>query len=86
MRAVKAAEKYLQETQDSKRYIGREGDLAFVEVLKPIIFGAESELIAQTTGLQTPGGCGAIRLGADVIATASPQGTCLYGHSRLAQP
>ena len=79
MRAVKAAEKYLQETQDSKRYIGREGDLAFVEALKPIIFGAGSELIAQTTGLQTPGGCGAIRLGADVIATASPKARVFTG-------
>nr|WP_319387771.1 aromatic amino acid transaminase [uncultured Cohaesibacter sp.] len=73
MRAVKAAEKYLQEHQDSKSYIGREGDLAFVNLLKPIIFGEGSDLIDCTVGLQTPGGCGAIRLGADVIATASPE-------------
>ncbi|SFN48537.1 aromatic-amino-acid transaminase [Cohaesibacter marisflavi] len=72
MRAVKAAEKRLWETQDSKRYLGREGDMGFVEALKPIIFGAGSDLIDQTAGLQTPGGCGAIRLAADVIATASP--------------
>nr|WP_321455719.1 amino acid aminotransferase [uncultured Cohaesibacter sp.] len=73
MRAVKAAEKYLQEHQDTKRYLGREGDLEFVELLKPIIFGTDSDLIHQTVGLQTPGGCGAIRLGADVIATANPK-------------
>nr|WP_321461833.1 aromatic amino acid transaminase [uncultured Cohaesibacter sp.] len=79
MRAVKAAEKHLQETQDSKRYIGREGDLTYVELLKPIIFGAESDLIEQTVGLQTPGGCGAIRLGADVIAAASPQASIWLG-------
>ncbi|WP_316860144.1 aromatic amino acid transaminase [uncultured Cohaesibacter sp.] len=79
MRAVKAAERHLQETQQSKSYIGREGDLAFVELLKPIIFGEGSELIDKTVGLQTPGGCGAIRLAADVIATASPDASIWLG-------
>ena len=72
MRAVKAPEKILHEKQDSKRYLGREGDMGFVNALKPIIFGEGNELIEQTTGLQTPGGCGAIRVAADVIATANP--------------
>jgi hypothetical protein len=37
MRAVKLAERHLLETQDSKRYLGPEGDLTFVNLLKPII-------------------------------------------------
>ncbi|WP_394270805.1 aminotransferase class I/II-fold pyridoxal phosphate-dependent enzyme, partial [Qipengyuania sp.] len=37
--AVKAAERLLLEQQDSKSYLGPEGDLAFVEALKPHVFG-----------------------------------------------
>ena len=44
MRAVKAAEHILFETQDSKSYLGPEGDLAYVELLKPYVFGAGHEL------------------------------------------
>lgn len=69
-RAVKAAEKKLVETQDSKSYLGPEGDARFTELLKPIIFGAA--LGEGLTGVQTPGGTGALRLGAELIAAAKP--------------
>ncbi|MGG6897027.1 amino acid aminotransferase [Rhizobium sp. BR 315] len=72
MRAVKKAEKFLLETQDSKRYLGPEGDLTFVSLLKPIIFGATNNLLDRIVGIQTPGGSGALRLGAELIAAANP--------------
>lgn len=71
MRAVKLAEKQLLETQDSKRYLGPEGDLNFVNLLKPIIFGATHNA-GNVVGIQTPGGSGALRLGAELIASATP--------------
>lgn len=66
MRAVKAAERMLVETQPTKSYLGPEGDLEFVERLKPIIFG--EALGERCVGVQTPGGTGALRLAADMIA------------------
>ena len=39
--AIKAAEKRLLETQDSKAYLGPEGDMGFVRGLMPYIFGAD---------------------------------------------
>src|SRR5438067_1057869 len=77
-RSVKAAEKILWEMQDTKAYLGSAGDVRYAQLLKPIIFGtlADDERIA---GLQTPGGCGALRLGFQLIATANPQARVLLG-------
>jgi aromatic-amino-acid transaminase len=79
MRAVKLAERHLLETQDSKRYLGPEGDLTFVNLLKPIIFGAEGNLLDQIVGIQTPGGSGALRLGAELGAAANPNARVWLG-------
>ncbi|MEW4448823.1 aromatic amino acid transaminase [Qipengyuania sp. JC766] len=60
-RAIKQAEAKLLEEQDSKSYLGPEGDTDFVDALVPYIFGADlaADRIA---GMQTPGGTGAVRL------------------------
>ncbi|AKM08814.1 amino acid aminotransferase [Croceicoccus naphthovorans] len=60
--AIKGAEKKLYETQDSKAYLGPEGDMGFVEALKPHIFGTGFAAIDRIDGMQTPGGTGAVRL------------------------
>lgn len=70
-RAIKAAEMRLLETQGSKSYLGPEGDLRFVELLRPFVFGP-SDPGARLTGVQTPGGTGALRLAAEIVATARP--------------
>ena len=70
MQAVKLAERHLLETQESKRYLGPNGNFDFVDLLKPIIFGAETGLGERAVGIQTPGGSGALRLGAELIAKA----------------
>jgi len=72
LRAVKAAERILLETQATKSYIGSQGDARFVELVKPIVFGEDSASDERIVGLQTPGGCGALRLGAELIAKANP--------------
>jgi aromatic-amino-acid transaminase len=72
LRAVKAAERRLVETQQTKSYIGSQGDVRFTELIKPIVFGDDVAGDDRILGLQTPGGCGALRLGAELIARANP--------------
>jgi aromatic-amino-acid transaminase len=61
--AIKAAEARLVETQDSKSYLGPEGDMGFVEALMPYVFGADDPTMGgRVQGMQAPGGTGAVRL------------------------
>jgi len=60
--AIKAAEQRLVDTQDSKSYLGPEGDMGFVTALMPYIFGADPAMGGRIAGMQTPGGTGAVRL------------------------
>ena len=71
LKAVKEAERILLETQDSKKYLGPEGDVGFVGLLKPHVFGPSDRIADRIAGLQTPGGTGALRLGAELIRAAS---------------
>lgn len=78
LKVIKQAEAILQRTQDSKGYLGSAGDKRFAELLRPILLGphAGDERIA---GVQTPGGCGALRLGFELIATANPNARVFMG-------
>ena len=69
-RSIKAAEQRLVDTQDSKSYLGPEGDLGFVDALKPYVFGADSTMGGRVEGMQTPGGTGAVRLAAALAKAA----------------
>lgn len=61
--AIKAAEKKLLETQESKAYLGPEGDMGFVHALMPYIFGKDDPTMGgRIEGMQAPGGTGAVRL------------------------
>ena len=61
-RSVKQAERRLVEEQESKGYLGPEGDMGFVRALMPHVFGADADMDGRIDGLQTPGGTGACRL------------------------
>ncbi|WP_226700181.1 aromatic amino acid transaminase [Qipengyuania gaetbuli] len=69
-RAIKQAEQRLIDEQDSKSYLGPEGDTGFVEVLRPYIFGKDCQLTDRIGGMQTPGGTGAVRLAVALAAKA----------------
>ncbi len=61
--AIKAAEQRLIDTQNSKSYLGPEGDMGFVRALMPYIFGAgDPGMSGRVDGMQAPGGTGAVRL------------------------
>jgi aromatic-amino-acid transaminase len=69
--AIKGAEQRLVDTQDSKSYLGPEGDMGFVHALMPYIFGSDATMGGRLEGMQTPGGTGAVRL---AIALAKNMG------------
>lgn len=79
MSAVKAAEKLLLESQTTKGYLGSDGDARFVAMLRPIVFGERLGASDRLVGVQTPGGTGAVRLAADLIAAAMPQAKVWLG-------
>lgn len=68
--SIKAAERKLVEDQDSKAYLGPEGDMGFVEAMMPWIFGADATMGGRLQGMQTPGGTGAVRLALALAAKA----------------
>src|SRR6478735_9330123 len=78
LKVMKQAELRLLETQTTKAYLGSAGDTRFTELLRPILLGehADDERIM---GVQTPGGCGALRLGFELIANVNPQARVLVG-------
>jgi aromatic-amino-acid transaminase len=78
LKVMKEAERRLLETQTSKSYLGSAGDKRFAELIRPILLGehADDERIV---GVQTPGGCGALRLAFELIATANPAARVFLG-------
>jgi aspartate/tyrosine/aromatic aminotransferase len=70
LRSVKAAERILLDTQETKAYLGSDGDTRFTELIRDIVFGPELAVDESIVGMQTPGGCGALRLGAELLKAA----------------
>ena len=60
--AIKAAEQILVDEQETKAYLGPEGDMGFVHALMPYVFGGDPTRGGRIEGMQTPGGTGAVRL------------------------
>jgi len=71
---VKAAEKRLVETELTKTYLGIDGLPAYREHARQLVFGdaVDPERVAI---VQTPGGTGGIRVGADFLASHHPSTT-----------
>jgi aspartate aminotransferase len=72
--AVRAAERALIERQTTKTYVGPAGNPGFNEgVARLVLGGGHAALTAGRVRLiQSPGGCGALRLGAELVRYASP--------------
>ena len=82
LKCVKIAEERLWETQETKSYLGSQGDERFCALIRPIVFGAAdtgANAGDRLVGLQTPGGCGALRLGAELVAKANPSARIFVG-------
>jgi aromatic-amino-acid transaminase len=75
---MKEAEKRLLETQETKAYLGGRGDPRFTELVGGVLLGDQASDPA-IDGLQTPGGCGALRLGFQLLAQVNPVARVLVG-------
>src|SRR3954464_7256946 len=78
LKVIKEAEQRLRDTQKSKSYLGSAGDKRYAELLRPILLG-EHARDDRIVGLQTPGGCGALRLGFELIARINPGARVFVG-------
>ena len=70
LKVIKEAEQRLVDTQATKAYLGSAGDKRFTQLLRPIVLGAHAD-DERIAGLQTPGGCGALRLGFELLAAVN---------------
>lgn len=70
LKVIKEAEQRLVDTQVTKAYLGSAGDKRFAELLRPIVLGSHAR-DERISGFQTPGGCGALRLGFELLATVN---------------
>jgi aromatic-amino-acid transaminase len=78
LKVTKAAEQRLLDSQETKAYLGGRGDKRFAQLIGPILLG---DLASDPSidGVQTPGGCGALRLGFQLLAEINPQARVLNG-------
>ena len=78
MRVVKQAEQILVDSQASKDYLSPEGDPDFVGAMAPLVLGPRAG-DARLWGMQTPGGTGALRLAAALVARTNPEARVWLG-------
>ncbi len=71
-RAVKKAEQYLVETQETKAYLGSAGDEVFNAEMQRMTLGTEWDGSDRITTVQTPGGSGSLRIAAGLLLRARP--------------
>lgn len=74
MAAVHEAERRLLEGETTKSYVGPAGSAGFNESMARLILGEGSSLIREgrTSVIQTPGGCGALRMAAEFFRLCQP--------------
>lgn len=72
LRTVKKAENWLVGTQTSKAYLGSRGDPVYCDAIQKLVFGDHADSTRIIT-LQSPGGSGALRVGAEVALRAKDQ-------------
>lgn len=77
LESVRRAERTLLDSQDSKSYLGPRGVPGFNSAITGLIFGSghPATEVGRVRTVQTPGGTGALRIGADVIKAARPDAT-----------
>ena len=77
MRAVKEAEKLILTSQATKAYVGPIGAIAYNEAVAELILGTtqKASLGGRRITMQTPGGCGGLRIAAEFIARANSEAT-----------
>jgi aspartate aminotransferase len=72
--AVREAQRALFEEETTKAYLPPAGVAAFNTGMQSLVLGADSDALAagRVSSIQAPGGCGALRIGAEVVQAAAP--------------
>ena len=74
---VRQAEQAVLARQTSKTYVAPAGNAAFNQAMEKLVFGTGHPVFTaeRVRSIQGPGGCGALRLGAELVRLAAPQAT-----------
>ena len=75
--AVQQAQQSLVSEEQTKVYMPPQGDPDYLSGIRSLVFGEAgmANLGDRSSAVQTPGGCGAVRLGAEVLHAAAPDAT-----------
>ena len=75
MRAVREAEREVLARQTTKTYVAAVGNAGFNDAMARLVLGPGHAALAsgRLRTIQAPGGCGALRLGAELIRAAAPE-------------
>ena len=75
--SVLEAQRRHNEQETTKSYIGPPGEAEFNRAVQALLFGTNSSVLAagRVSSAQTPGGCGALRVAAELIDRARPGAT-----------
>jgi aspartate aminotransferase len=75
LQAVRKAEQAVLARQTTKSYVAAAGNPGFNQSMERLVFGEEHPALkgGRIRTIQAPGGCGALRLGAELIRAASPE-------------
>ena len=77
MTAVKKAEGMILDSQTTKSYVGPTGDAGYNAIVAELLLGKflNDSLGKRRVTVQSPGGCGGLRLAAEFIKSANPDAT-----------
>lgn len=72
--AVQQAQHALDQEETTKAYLPPAGDAVFNTQIRKLVLGESSSALAdnRVSSIQTPGGCGALRIGAEIVHAVSP--------------
>ena len=75
--SVQKAQQALISEEQTKVYMPPQGDPDYLSGIRSLVFGevGMAKLGNRSSAVQTPGGCGAVRLGAEVLHAAAPDTT-----------
>ena len=72
LRCVETAEKRLAEAPKAKGYLPINGIATYDEDVKKLVFGDDPDLLARVVTVQSLGGTGALKVGADFLRSLNP--------------
>lgn len=79
LESVKVAEKMLLYNEESKSYLPISGQLTYTNIVQKLLFGDDYEINSskRASTIHTPGGTGALRMGAELLKKVSPK-ACIW--------